>query len=56
MERVYVAGPYSLGDREDNIRKAVETAEILSDRGFVPIVPHLTFLWNLIYPLEYSFW
>ena len=52
--RVYVAGPISKGDFVVNTRRAIDTAEELRKQGYVPYVPHLDFLWRLIYPLTWD--
>lgn len=40
--RIYVAGPLSSGDREENVRKAVKAGVKLIKLGFAPLIPHLT--------------
>ena len=39
--RVYVAGPYTNGNRKTNILKARQIGDLLRVRGFAPFVPHL---------------
>jgi len=41
IETVYIAGPYSGGDVEDNVRAAMHAAHAVMDLGVVPFVPHL---------------
>ena len=53
---VYIAGPYSQGDVIENVRWAIDMAEILTDHGLVPFVPHLTALWAFRYAHEIHFW
>lgn len=53
---VYIAGPYTQGDLVSNIRNAVEAAERLTMNGFIPFIPHLTMLWDLISKNDYAFW
>lgn len=39
--RVYIAGPITLGDREENVRKAANAARKLIEVGcYAPLVPH----------------
>ena len=52
--RVYVAGPYSLGNRVRNARNAVLVAEEVCRMGHVPYVPHLTLLWDLVADEEHT--
>lgn len=41
--RVYVSGPLSSsGDREQNVRRAMQAGLDLINAGFAPLVPHLT--------------
>jgi hypothetical protein len=54
--KVYVAGPYSKGDVEGNVRRAIYAANKLWAAGFVAFVPHITHLWNLIAPHPYEDW
>lgn len=54
--RVYIAGPYTQGRVEDNVRNAVMAAEMLLNAGHHPYVPHLNHLWHLITPHTYETW
>lgn len=54
--RVYVCGPYTLGDVADNVRVAIETAHILMNAGCAPYVPHLTHFWHIHRPRQYEEW
>ena len=56
---VYIAGPYSMPDPVLNTRSALLLASELyaSNEGHVvPLVPHLTLLWNLVKPEPLDFW
>jgi hypothetical protein len=56
-KRVYIAGPYTGGDRTRNIRAALDAAERLIRAGFAPVCPHtMTFLQDLVYPHDYETW
>jgi len=54
--RVYIAGPYTIGDVTINIRAAITAAEQVIEAGGAPYVPHLTHLWHVISPHEYAYW
>lgn len=54
--KVYVAGPITKGDIEENVRKAIEAANELADLGFAPFVPHLNYYWDMHRPRPYEFW
>lgn len=54
---VYVAGPIAIPEPMENTHRAVKAATVLLDSGVVaPIVPHLTCLWHIITPRDYSVW
>jgi hypothetical protein len=57
--KVYIAGPYSSKDPrevEDNVRGAIDEANILFNYGFAPYVPHLNHYWNRVYKHIYDDW
>lgn len=54
--RVYIAGPYSGGDTIVNIRKAIEAADRLLEKGYAPYIPHLTGFWHFMSPKPYESW
>lgn len=54
--RVYVAGPYTLGDPVINVRKAIEAGQQLLEAGHSPYVPHLTMFWHFLFPADPSVW
>ncbi len=47
---IYVAGPISKGPMFHNIRDALEMADRLWEKGWLPFLPQLSFFWNLIIP------
>lgn len=51
---VYIAGPYS-NNNVKNTRTAVKIANMLII-SFVPIIPHLTMLWDMMTPKPYETW
>ena len=54
--RVYIAAPYTIGDRSENVRKAIEAATQVLDSGHEPFVPLLSHFWDLIYPRDWTEW
>jgi nucleoside 2-deoxyribosyltransferase len=54
--KIYIAGPYSKGNVAVNIKKAIKYANELSEKGFAPFIPHLSYYWNKLYPKSYEFW
>lgn len=53
---VYVAGPYSQGNVSRNVQNALHMGDLVYDIGGVPIVPHLSHLWDLVDPKDYEHW
>jgi hypothetical protein len=47
---VYVAGPISKGPYWINVRNGIDMGQKIRQAGMVPFIPHLDFLWVLIYP------
>jgi hypothetical protein len=55
MIKVYVSGPYS-AHMVDGTRNAILAAEELRKNKFLPFVPHLSLLWDLVCPSPYEEW
>lgn len=53
--RIYVAGPYS-SDPEGNTYMALVEGQRLLERGYAPMVPHLSHFWNEVIENPYSDW
>ena len=47
---VYVAGPFSKGDTIAHIAQAADIGTRLFVKGFTPIIPHLTYQLQWLYP------
>ena len=56
MRRIYIAGPYSIGDKLANVRAAIKAGDELLTAGYEPYVPHLTHYWHELYPHEWERW
>ena len=54
--RIYIASAYTKGDVAINVRRVIEVADYLLERGHIPYVPHLTHLWHLISLKPVSAW
>jgi len=52
---VYIAAPYS-SNPDKNVKKALEAADILYERGYIPFIPHLYHHWHGISPKPYEDW
>ena len=57
IEYVYVAGPYASGEEvAENVRSAIIAADQLIAKNFMPFVPHLSHLHQMITPYMRGFW
>lgn len=57
VTRVYIAGPYTKGDMNHNIRQTLKAADIVIKLGFSPFIPHLYFFVELAgYTHNYEKW
>ena len=54
--KIYVAGPYSNGNIDENLKNAIKVADKLFELGFYPFCPHLTHFWHLSYPRSWEDW
>ena len=54
--RVYCSGPLTTGNQFENVIRAVQSADVLRDRGYAVVLPHVTILWHLISPRPYEDW
>lgn len=53
---VYVAGPYKIGDRDENTRRAVAVGVWFADRGCAVFIPHLFHHANKDWPRSEDYW
>jgi len=56
MIRVYIASPYTIGDVAVNVKKQLDTANILIDHGFAPFVPLYSHFQHMAHPQPYEKW
>ena len=56
IQFVYVAGPLTKGGEGHNIRRAVIVGAALRRLGYVPFVPHTSWLWDVVAPADYEVW
>lgn len=54
--RVYVAGPYTLGDRSENMRRIMAATIEILDAGHEPFCPLLTHFLDLTHPRPWEDW
>lgn len=53
---VYVASPLTVGDPFRNLARAMDAGDVLSDRGYVPLIPHLSAYRHVRRPRPYEDW
>jgi Domain of unknown function (DUF4406) len=56
MKLIFIAGPYTSGNLDTNVQKAINAAEQLAQNDFVPYVPHLSRYWHDEYNHPKEFW
>ncbi len=56
MIRIYIASPYTKGDREENVKRAMAVFDRLVKQGFAPYAPLLSHYQHQYYPLPYETW
>lgn len=56
MKVVYIASPYTIGDIAINVKRQIDTANILIDLGYCPIAPLLSHFQHLVHPRPYEDW
>lgn len=55
--KVYCAGPItSSGSYVENVREGIRFGNALLNDGFIPFVPHLSELWNLVCLVPWDEW
>lgn len=53
---IYIAGPYTNPDPVENSQRAIKVAEEWVERGYIPIIPHLSLMWHLVVAHPAQFW
>jgi len=56
IKTVYISSPYSIGNKNTNVRNQLIAAERLRELNFVPFVPLLTHFWHLEYEHNWEWW
>ena len=54
--RVYLASPYTVGDTEGNVERAIKAGMKILDLGHAPYIPHLSHFLDKRYPRDYETW
>lgn len=53
---VYIASPYTVGDVAANVKRQIDMASYLINRGFCPIAPLLSHFIQIQHPKPYEDW
>ncbi len=56
MIKVYIAGPFTIGDKKTNIDNAIDAADRVAAQEMLPFIPHLFDRWNDLIPHTYDYW
>jgi hypothetical protein len=56
MKKIFIAGPYTLGDVAINVKKSMDMANELINLGFAPFCPLLTHFLHMNNPQPYEKW
>lgn len=56
MKRIYIASPYSLGDKPANVRRQIDAYSELMDAGYCAYAPLLSHYIDLLHPRSYVEW
>lgn len=54
--KIYVASPYSNGNKIANVRRSIVIGEELSALGHTPFLPLLNHFWDKLFPHDEKFW
>jgi|SRR5215469_6716326 len=54
--RVYIASPYTFGDKEGNVLRSMHAADKLLELGFAPYCPLLNHYQDAMFPRSYEDW
>ena len=54
--KVYIASPYTLGDAAQNVRRQIDVANDLMNRGHVPFTPLLSHFHHLVHWRPHEDW
>jgi hypothetical protein len=56
MKWCYIAAPYTVPDPVENTNRVIRFAEKVLKKGYFPVIPHLTLLWQAVNPKPPEFW
>ena len=56
MKKVFISGPYTMGDVAQNVKNAMDIANDLINLGYAPYCPHLTHFLHMNHYQDYGTW
>jgi len=56
IKTVYIASPYTIGDKEHNVAVSIDCAHALMNKGLYPFLPLLSHFWDKQHPRQYQDW
>lgn len=56
MKKVYIASPYTKGDIAVNVKRQMDVANELMNKGFAPFVPLYSHFQHMMHPRPYIDW
>ena len=56
MKVIYIASPYTIGDKMANVNVQIDAANVLMDNGICPILPLLSYFQHRKHPRPYEDW
>lgn len=55
-QKIYIASPYTIGDKEENVRISLRAGDEVLKLGNIPVCPLLSHYWDKISPKDYEVW
>jgi len=56
MIKVYIASPYTIGDVAVNVKRQIDMADRLMEKGFAPFAPLYSHFQHMVHPRPYQQW
>jgi len=54
--KVFISSPYTIGDKEENVKRSMKVADELIELGFIPFIPLLFHYQNELHPRDEKTW
>ena len=56
MKKIYLASPYTIGNKKKNVKRQLDAANELMDLNYVPYVPLLSHFQHIVHPRPDTDW